>query len=238
MPGRLIDNLQNYVTLSADDRSALASLPSTRRSFTAGAEIVPENEAQTHCAVLIEGQAFRQKALADGRRQILSFHVPGDILDLNALFLTPDYSVSALTHGEVGLVPLPAMRELLETRPAIARGLWRISLVESAIYRAWLVGMGRRTALARIAHLLCEVFLRLKAVGLAQNGSCRFPVTQAHLADSLGLSAVHTNRVLQQLRAQGLITFQSGQLIVLDWNGLKAAGEFDPCYLHLPSDTA
>ena len=120
----------------------------------------------------------------------------------------------------------------MESYPRIAQAFWLTSFVEAAIYREWLVGMGRRTAYTRIAHLFCEMIVRMRAAGLVRQNRCQFPITQQHLSDSLGLSAVHTNRTLQALRGEGLSSFHSGELAVLDWPGLKAAGEFNEGYPH------
>lgn len=238
MPGRLIANLENYGALAPADRHALEALPARSVVCPAGAEIFEEGETSSDCRVLLKGQAFRHKTLPDGRRQIMSFHAPGDIIDLQRVFLTVDYAATALTVCEVALVPRTALTAVLEAYPQVARAFWSLSLVEGAIFREWMVGMGRRSAQARIAHLLCEVVVRLAALGAGGNDRYRFPVTQAHLADALGLSVVHTNRVLQALRRERLIDFRGRELVVLDWPGLKAAGEFDAGYLQLPERAA
>jgi CRP-like cAMP-binding protein len=236
--GRFVENLELYGSLSEADRAAAAALPLTQRRFEAGEDIVVEGDAPSQCRLLISGLAFRHKTLRDGRRQIMSFYVPGEICDIEGLLLAMDHSVSALSRVEVGFIPHPAMEALLDSHPAIARALWRSEMVENAIAREWMVGMGRRSAYARIAHLFCEMFARLKAMGLVEANRCRFPITQTHLSDSLGLSVVHTNRVLQALRGDGLLSFRGGELIVHDWPGLQAAGEFDPTYLHMRSKVA
>lgn len=210
---------------------AVESLLGGVRTVPADTELVIDGEQATDCHVLLEGQAFRHKMLPDGRRQIVLFQAPGDLLDLPRLFLGVDYNVATLTMCRIAPIPRAKLAELIETRPPIGRAFWRMSLQEAAIQREWMVGMGRRSAYARVAHLLCEVFLRLKRVDLVQNNRCRFPITQNHLADAAGLSGVHTNRVLQQLRASGLIELRSRELIVRDWAGLAGAGEFDPSYL-------
>ncbi|HEY8571364.1 Crp/Fnr family transcriptional regulator [Phenylobacterium sp.] len=233
MSGRFLANLLKYVELSAAEQEVVEGLVAQRRSLPAGAEVFREGEASSDCRLLLDGQAFRHKNLSDGRRQILSFHVPGDLLDLQRAFQGMEYSATTLTPCEIGLAPRTALLAAMGAHPKIAHGLWRLSLMESAIYREWMVGMGRRTAYARIAHLLCEQVTRLKTAGLMQGERARFPATQAHLADSLGLSVVHTNRVLQALRAEGLVELRGRELVVLDWKGLCAAGEFDSAYLNL-----
>ena len=212
----------------------MESLLGAVKTVPADTELVVDGEAAAECHVLVEGQAFRHKTLPDGRRQIVFFHVPGDMLDLQAAFLPVDYSVSTLTMCRVAPISRTRLAELVAASPRIGRAFWRTSLMEAAIQREWMVGMGRRSAHARVAHLLCEVYLRLQRMDLVQNNRCRFPITQNHLADAVGLSGVHTNRVLQALRASGVIELRSRELIVRDWAGLVAAGEFDAAYLHAP----
>jgi len=233
MVSRLTANLQLYGALSADEQRAVESLVVSTRAAAVGEDLVTEGDAPTHCRVLLEGQAFRHRTLPDGRRQIMSFHIPGDVCDLQGMFLAMDHNVTALTTCEVGLIPHARLNDVMEAFPRVARSFWRTSLVEAAIFREWMVGMGRRTAYTRIAHLFCEMVVRMRAAGLVHQNRCQFPITQQHLSDSLGLSAVHTNRTLQALRGEGLLSFQGGELAILDWAGLKAAGEFDQGYLHL-----
>lgn len=233
MLGRLIANLGGSA-VSAQERAALEAILASPRRVAAEVELVTEGEAATECHLLVEGQAFRHKTTPDGRRQITAFLAPGDILDLQRLAFPPDFTVTALTVCHVAPIPRVRLDELLAGYPRLAQGFWRLAMLEAATQRAWMMGMGRRTAYARVAHLFCEVFLRLRQAGLAQANRCRFPVTQSHLADAVGLSGVHLNRVLQSLRSDGLIAFRARELVVQDWAGLVAAGEFDASYLHLP----
>ena len=117
--------------------------------------------------------------------------------------------------------------------PGLGGALWRDTLVDAAIFREWMIGIGRKTAFGRIAHLFCEMYLKLEAVGLAGDHRCELPITQIEIGDALGLSNVHVNRVLQELRAKGLITLRGRSLVITDWAALSEAGEFDPTYLHL-----
>ncbi|MEW5687088.1 MAG: Crp/Fnr family transcriptional regulator [Pseudomonadota bacterium] len=223
--------------MSADERLAIEAMAGAARLVPAGAELVGDGEASADCLLLLDGQAFRHKTLPDGRRQILGFHTPGDVLDLQRLFLGVDYGVTALTSCRVAAVPGSKLTEALIEHPRLAHALWRMSLVEASIQREWMVGMGRKSAYARVAHLLCEMFIRLRACGLTNGERCRFPATQAHLADAVGLSQVHLNRVLQQLRSARLAAFRARELLIMDWTGLAAAGDFDGQYLHLPART-
>ena len=234
MVPRLIASLERFGAAAVQMADGLGGLLASTRLASAGDDLSAEGDVPSHCRVLLEGQAFRYKVLPDGRRQILGFLIPGEIIDLQGLFLGLDHMVTALTPCELGLVPHHKLTELMQREPSVSRALWRLALVDASISREWLVGMGRRTAYARIAHLFCEMRVRMATAGLVNRDCYAFAVTQQHLSDALGLSAVHTNRTLQALRAEKLLTFQAGELRVLDWPGLQAAGEFDPGYLHLP----
>jgi CRP-like cAMP-binding protein len=232
MGGPLFANLQNYAALTPADNLDLESKLGPSRWVEPGVEIVTEGEGGADCHLLLSGYAYRHRTLADGRRQILS--IAGDVLDLQCAFLDLDFDVCALTRCQVAPVAKAKLRQLLDTNQRLSDAVWRSSLVEAATTREWLVGMGRKTARAQVAHLLCEIYVRQQAVGLTRGPKCVFPMTQNHLADALGLSAVHTNRVLQGLRASRLIALAGGELTVRDWAGLCATAEFDAAYLHLP----
>jgi CRP-like cAMP-binding protein len=232
MADLLIRNLEQFGPLGDAEKQALKAATTTVRPFRSDQDLVTDGERPHDCKLILEGFACRYKLLEDGRRQILSFHIPGDVVDLEGLLCGEmDHSIGTLSHGRMAVVPHAVMLDLTETYPRIARALWRTTLLDAAVFRQWLVGIGRRSAHARIAHLLCEMRLRLDAVGLSRNGSYDLPVTQIELADALGLSAVHVNRTLQALRSEGLITLQGGKVTIEDWDGLQAAGEFDATYL-------
>jgi CRP-like cAMP-binding protein len=138
----------------------------------------------------------------------------------------------------LGFIQHEPLRELCAAQPRIASAFWRDTLVEAAIFREWTTNVGRREAYARLAHVLCELVVRMRAVGLAEDHRCELPMTQAELADATGISTVHVNRTLQELRRDELITLTGGKLQVLDWPRLKEIGDFDPRYLHLKSTAA
>jgi CRP-like cAMP-binding protein len=147
-----------------------------------------------------------------------------------------DHSVMTLTPSKLAFIPHESLRKVMHRCPRVADVLWRDTLIDAAVFREWMVGIGRRSAETRIAHVLCEVLVRMRAVGLTNGHACELPITQAELADALGLSTVHVNRSLQELRGKGLITLRGSLLTVEDWDGLKDAGEFDPTYLHLDGE--
>jgi len=220
--------------LNDADRAALLALPYTRRTFGKDAYVVREGEQATECSILLQGMAFRQKLLRDGARQIISFHIPTEFVDLqNGLLGTADHSVQSLNRSAFAAIPRSALMELSDSRPAIRTAMWIDTLIDASIFREWVVNVGRRDSRARIAHLLCELIVRLQSIG-AGNGEemFDFPVTQEQLADATGLTSVHTNRTLQSLRREGLIQLSARSLTVIDWEGLRAAGDFDELYLH------
>jgi CRP-like cAMP-binding protein len=160
--------------------------------------------------------------------------VLGDFVDLHSFLLGKmDHGVVALTPCRVGVVPHEELRAITERYPHLTRLLWLSTLIDGAIHREWLVAMGRRSALGHTAHLICELFLRLQAVGQVDGTTMQLPITQAELGDTLGISTVHVNRVVQELRNQGLITWRGEKLTIDDWDALRNAAEFDPTYLHL-----
>jgi CRP-like cAMP-binding protein len=231
---RLIRKLESIADLTTEEAEALRRLPMSIRRAAAGSEVVRAGDRPSESCLVVEGFLCRYKLLPNGARQIMSFHVPGDLPDLQCLHLgLMDHSLGTLTASTLAFIPHPALLELTRRYPGITDALWRDTLIDGAIFREWLTGVGRRTAGQRIAHLMCEVYLKMKAVGLARGNGCAFPISQAELSDALGLSPVHTNRVLQDLRRRGLIVFQSKFLSIPDWDALQAAAMFDPSYLHL-----
>jgi CRP-like cAMP-binding protein len=227
--------LSHIGPLSEEEQQVVAKATSRVRTIAARQDIVREGEeGLADCNLVLEGFAFRYKVLPGGRRQILSFQIAGDFCDIQSFVLRRmDHSIGTLTPCKLAVIPHGTIRTITESYPRIARALWRETLVDAAVYREWMASIGRRSAYQRIAHLLCEVSTRLKAVGLGRDGSYELPIIQADLADSLGLSIVHVNRTLQQLRAEGLITLRASTLFIHDRSRLENAGGFDPSYLQL-----
>jgi CRP-like cAMP-binding protein len=226
--------------LSDEEKRAVETAAGRVRRVGPHENLVREGTRPTECNLILEGFACRYKILSKGTRQILSFQIAGDFCDIQSYVLQRlDHSIGTLTPCKVALFPHPLIKELTERYPAIGRALWRETLIDAAIYREWMASIGRRSAYQRIAHVLCELSTRLRAVGLARDdGSFRVPITQAELGDALGLSTVHVNRVLRRLRLEQLITFSAGTLIIHDTEGLAAAGDFDPVYLQITEQRA
>lgn len=230
----LIRKLESIVTLSDDERKAILDLPMQVTILKADQDIVREGDRPSRSCVILEGFTCTYKVTGDGKRQIMAFHLLGDIPDLQSLHLRIlDSSVGTITPCKVGFIPHEALRALCERHPRITGILWRNTLIDAATFREWMTSIGRREAYSRIAHLLCEWVVRLRAVELAAGYSCQLPMTQSDLADALGLTTVHVNRILQKLRADGLIETRGTWLTVPNWERLKQAGDFDQTYLHL-----
>ncbi|MEN3351327.1 MAG: hypothetical protein V7632_4962 [Bradyrhizobium sp.] len=238
MAGNLADALLRKITVSnkldRDDIGALEKLPIERRMLGPREIVVRDGERPTQSCLVIEGFVFRAKTTFDGQRQILSLHIPGEIPDLQSLHLgIMDHDLVTLTACTLGFIPHDALKRVNRERPNVAAALWRETLIDAAIFREWIVNVGRRTGLARMAHLLSELRRRLESIGRASNGAFRLPITQAELADCLAMSTVHVNRVLQELRRDGLIEVERSAFHLLDQPKLEELGQFDPHYLHL-----
>ena len=230
----LVRKLESISALSNDERLALQNLPMQVQELSPDQDIVREGDRPSRSCVVLEGFAATYKMTGDGKRQIMAFHSPGDIPDLHSLQLKVlDSSVATLTACKVGFIQHEVLRDLCRRYPRINDALWRETLINAAIFREWMTNIGRRDAYNRIAHLFCEWAVRLRTVRLALDHVCDFPMTQNELADATGVSTVHVNRVLQELRGDGLITLRGGTLRILDWEQLQQAGDFDAAYLHL-----
>ena len=209
------------------------------RSFHAPAkrDIIREGEAPSRSTLLLSGLVVRYRLLPDGGRQITSIHIPGDFIDLQSFTLQlMDHSLGALTDCTLATIPHSALLQITETQPHLTRVLWKLSLLEGALHREWIVAMGGMPSVSHLAHLFCEMYLRFKVVGLTEGYDFPFPVTQQELGDTLGISPVHVNRVLQDLRAQRVIQFDGKIGSILDWNRLVEIGQFDDKHLHLQDE--
>jgi CRP-like cAMP-binding protein len=230
----LIRKLDSIAPLAPEEKAAILRLPLRLHAVAADQDVVREGDRPSECCLIVEGFACRYNLTDEGKRQILSFHIAGDIPDLQSLHLdVMDHSLGTLVPSKLAFIQHDDLRTFLHSYPRLGDLFWRDTLIDAAVFRQWLVGMGRRSAHGRIAHLLCELLVRLRAVELVEDHVFHLPFTQAELGDALGLSTVHVNRVLQDLRGENLISLRGGTLHVLDWEGLRAAGEFDPTYLHL-----
>ena len=226
--------LEAFTRLSQDDRVALAKLSKVSRTVAPRRDLIREGERPQYVHLMVDGWACRYKTLPDGRRQVVAFFVPGDFCDLNVYVLKEmDHSIGAITRLSVADISRDDMDNLTSNYPRITQALWWEELVTNSIQREWTLNIGQRTAYERIAHLIAEMFLRLKSVKLTQGDSCDFPITQTDIADATGLTAVHVNRTLQELRRDGLIILERKRLQIPDLRRLMDAAMFNPNYLHL-----
>ena len=230
----LARKLQRYVPLSDADRIWLAEALGPARIIPARSDIIREGDDPKGVNVVVEGWACRYRQLRDGRRQIVSILLPGDLCDPHIFLLDRmDHTLGTITPVTLSQISGRALQDLSARSPVLDEAMIREGLATVAIQREWTVSLGRRSAIERIAHLFCELHARLEAVGLADATGCPFPLIQADLADALGQTPVHVNRSLKELRGTGLISLSKRQLTVHDRAGLDEFAEFDPTYLHL-----
>lgn len=231
----LIEGFRNFMTLSGDEEARLRLL-SQHRAHTKPArrDLIHEGAPPRVVYLILSGWACRHKTLADGRRQLLQFLIPGDLCDIhNEVLGEMDHSIGAVTELRYAEIPHAVVRELERDFPDLRRALWRHAMTAIAIQREWTTNLGQRSAFERLGHLFCELFLRLRAVGLTSGSSCDMPVTQTDLADATGLTSVHVNRTLQDLRKGGLIVLEHRRLTIPDLAALQESALFTPDYLHL-----
>jgi CRP-like cAMP-binding protein len=234
MTNPLLRKLANFTALSEEESTAVEECCHDIREVPGREDVISQGDRTGGVKLLLEGFACRYKVLEDGRRQIVAYFVPGDLCDLRVFILKRmDHSIGALVASKVATISPENVLKLTHSYPTLTRALWWSTLVEEAIAREWIVNVGQRNALERMAHLFCELLYRFRAVGLNQGMSCTLPLTQVELAETLGLSSVHVNRTLQELRRKKLITLENGMLTIQDLDALKEISLFNPDYLHL-----
>lgn len=236
----LVRKMEAFVRLSDDDKAALDRIwRGNHQVAAAQSDIIREGDPPRVIRTIQKGWACRYKMLEDGRRQIIGFFLPGDICDLNIFVLRRmDHSIRALTRVQYVSLSASEFEKLTVGHPRVQQALWWETLVNAAIQREWTVNLGQRSALERLAHLLCELHIRLQVIGMVTDGVCDFPVTQLELADALGLTAVHVSRTLKELRSRNLILLRERQLEILNFDELCRIAMFDANYLHLEREEA
>ncbi len=235
MDNPLVMKLEQFRRLPEEDRRLLEDLTSGRqRRLEAREDIIREGEHSPDIHIVMSGLACRYKILANGGRQIMAFLVPGDPCDAEIFILKAmDHSIGTLAPSVIAAIPGETMQELLLNRPGIALAFWWNTLQDEGVLRERIIDVGRRDAYSRIAFLIYEILLRLRAVGVVGDTGFEFPVTQTDLADATGLTPVHVNRMLQRLREEGLIATEGRRWTVTDPAGLRRAAEYEGSYLHL-----
>jgi CRP-like cAMP-binding protein len=230
----LVRKLRLRSHLGPADEAAILALPYHLKTLDSATYLVREGDPPSQCAVIVSGFAYRQKLTGDGARQIIALLIPGEAVDFQNLFLdVADHSVQMLTRGEVAIVPRSEFQDLARSRAAVGHAILVKTLVEASIFREWVLNVGRRDSRARLSHVLCELAIRLDALGLAEEYGYELPMTQEQLADALGLTPVHVNRVLKSLEAEGLIKRSKRNVSFPDWEGLRKVADFSQRYLHL-----
>jgi CRP-like cAMP-binding protein len=231
----LTAKLDAMLHLTNAEVDAIHSMPMRLVALSADEVIHRMGDRPSSCVVVVEGIVSSSQPLEGDKRQIMGFSLPGDMPDLRTLHMgVIDCDVRAVSSCRVGFIDHEDLRTLCDAHPRITAALWRSTLLVASIYRQWIVNIGHRSAVNRLSHLFCELLTRLEAVGLVSNGSCHLPLTQLHLSQATGLSAVHVNRSLQELRKDGLIEFKNGRLLVPDREALARRANFRPEYLQQP----
>jgi CRP-like cAMP-binding protein len=236
MPELLIRKLELRDSLSDEEKQVLSNAIGPARDVPPGLAIVRKGDHPSDSTLLLEGYTFRSHQLGSGGRQITSIHVPGDFVDLHSFLLkTMDHSITTLTRCKVAPASHDVLRAITETHPHLTRMLWLSTLIDAAIHRRW-TSLLRQPPASQIAHLLCELYVRQSEIGLAKAGRFWFPLTQAKLADALGVSDGEINTSIQELSERRLVEWSSEMVTITDWDGLIKVAEFDPTYLSLQNE--
>ena len=224
--------LRLYDDISAAEEHDLRSAAGRTNKYRRGEIIVPAETELTHSTYIAEGLAHRFKDLLNGQRQSLELGIPGDFLDLHSLMMKRiDHDVAALTECSTVSFPHERLLDVTTKHPHLTRVLWLTTIIDAAVHRQWILSLGARDALQRMAHFFCETLVRKGAVGLADADGYELPITQSELAEMLGMTAVHANRLLRQLREDAVMTFTQGYVRIQDWSRLQDLADFDPAYL-------
>jgi CRP-like cAMP-binding protein len=229
---RFVDRLMRRSRLSREEREAVLSLDCKLETHGARRDIVKIGQIVDHACLVIDGLVGRFDLMSNGQRQITAFHIPGDMCDLHSVVVPrAAWSINALSKSVIAKIPHTELRALAESHPALALAFWRDSVVDASILAKWVGNLGRKGAVARLAHLICELGVRLEYAELGSRTLFELSATQEQLADAAGMTSVHVSRMMQELKAKKLVKLWGGSVEVLDWEGLSALAEFDPAYL-------
>jgi CRP-like cAMP-binding protein len=230
---RVIRKLDRLADLDQSDYEAIRSLAFRIEPVPANHLLVGEGNETKDCCILLEGYACRHKRTSGGSRQIVSFHMPGDILDLQHLLLSrADHNIQTVTQASVAWVPAVDIKVLASTHPAVGEAMWRDTLIDASIFREWVLNVGRRNAKARITHMLCEFVARREAADLGMPERFELPFSNEQIGDATGLAAVHVSRILHELGQDGVIERDQREVEIRDWARMREIADFDPAYLH------
>jgi CRP-like cAMP-binding protein len=233
MTNPFVKKMSGLADLNASDVTALEKATAHPRRFAAKKDLIREGDETGPMFVVLEGWICRYKILPSGARQIMAFLMPGDACDLHIKLLAEmDHSIQAITPAKVATVTRDEMQTMMNEYPNIARAMYIGQLVDEGVMRAWIVSMGRRSSIERVAHLICELYLRARNIGLTHEDEFALPLSQLVLADALGMTPVHINRVLKELRLTGAMALKRGSVTILDPVKLVQIAGFDENYLH------
>jgi CRP-like cAMP-binding protein len=229
-----LKKLRLRTAISPEEERVIRGLVSANRRWPADTMLVRAGEQLNVSMLVLDGWIVRSKDLPSGERQVLEIHVPGDFADLHGFTLKQlDHDISSITECVIGYVPHERLMGLTETHPHLTRVYWLSTNIDAAISREMGLSLGQRSAISRMAHLFCELHARLEIIGRTDGETFEFPLTQRELAECLGLTVVHVNRTIQELRRKMLIEAQNRHITILDRRGLETIAEFDPGYLQL-----
>ena len=229
----LVQRLRASIGAGQDDLRALEALPHTVRNYRENQTVLRDGDRPSECCLIVEGFCVRSKTIADGKRQILSIHIPGDLPDLQTLQLaTMDHDLMALSNCTLAFIAHAAIRDIIRLRPSVGDIFWRDTLVDAAVFREWIVNVGQRAAHNRLAHIIVELRERLRMIGRVTGNAFEMPLTQEQIGEAMGVTSVHTNRILRQLRLDGVLEFYRGVVKILDERKLQELAQFDSRYLH------
>ena len=233
MTNAFVSKLNGYARLSDADEESLSMLSRNFREFPASVDLIREGSELSGLIVVLSGWACRYKLLPEGTRQIIAFMIPGDFSDMHTEILAEmDHSISTLTPATIVFIPRDDLDAVIEKRPSLVKAFWWTQLVDEGVLRATIVSMGRRTSLERVAHLLSELYFRMLQIGLADRNKCTMPFSQIVLADAVGLTPVHTNRVIKKLRDAGALAAGQTAISIANIGKIAEIAGFDDSYLH------
>lgn len=229
----LLRRLTTTSGLDEDDVEAIRSLPIVIKHYRSNQAIVRDGDRPIESCLIAEGFCVRSKVTSDGGRQILSIHIPGEIPDLQSLHLhVMDHDLVTLTECTLGFISHTALRDLTRRKPNVAEIFWRDTLIDASMFREWIINVGQRAAPNRLAHVIVELRERLRVIGRAQGVEFEMPLTQEQIGEAMGITPVHANRIIKQLRGDGVLDFHRGRVTVIDEGKLRELADFDDRYLH------
>ena len=230
----LVRSLALRDEVTPEEQALIESMTMRRRLLRKGEELVAQHSHPSESCIVLSGFTAREVVLDDGKRQITALHIPGDFVDLHGFTLKRlDHDIITYGPCTVALVPHERLKRVTQEYPHLTRMLWLSTMIDAALHREWELSLGRRDAVSRVAHIFCELEARLDIIGMVQGGSYALPLSQVDLAECLGITSVHVNRVLRQLRDRNILEFSRKRVTIRDRAHLREIAEFDIGYLYI-----